>query len=246
MGIGRQCIASLLLVIMILAPICCTAQSNHALRWGVNVDDEFEYVLERKQIDASMEPYLDEYAPFITRVDQGQSIIARVVGLESIPDHIDNATQMPQSNCTLIRANDSTVIMEDMPIIVIPVGDWNFTTEIMNFTDSEDMTFIDTETEWGRVVSSEFYMGVFKISFYWEMRYLKANGTLTVFTMSVQVSGTTWIDVLIIQTGQQSHDNRFRSIMISFALQSIALVIVIFGTTVIYQRMVRSRLRKIE
>lgn len=231
----QKTIAALVIFMVgVMTPIECGAQKNHSLQWGVSVGDEFEYILQKKYIEAGLQEYLDEYAPYLSKVDQGQKIISNVTGLENIPEHIDNVSQMPQCNCTLIRANDSTVLVEDLPIMVVPIGDWNFSATIMNFTQG-DVTTIDTDTDWGRIISSDFYMGIVKVSFYWEMRYLKVNGTLKKMTMRVVVSGSTWIDFVIVQVGQETQNNALLLAIATEAIQVAGIALAIYGSTFIYR-----------
>ncbi|UCE10111.1 MAG: hypothetical protein JSW61_14245, partial [Candidatus Thorarchaeota archaeon] len=148
------------------------SQSNHSLEWGVEIGDEIHYLVLRKTMDPSFQEYIGGYAPFLTDVEEGQRVIARVDHLGEIPAQIDDSRQMPSANCTLLRFNDSEVIMEDMPMMVMPAGDWDFISENMNLTWSEEATAIDTEDEWGYSIASSFLMGIIPISFSWEMRYI--------------------------------------------------------------------------
>jgi hypothetical protein len=202
----------LLFSIVTAAPV--VAQSNHTLEWGVEVGDEIAYVLQRKLLDETFGSYLTEFMPFIDEVNEGQKITARVSHLDPIPSMINESSQMPWSNCTLIRQNDSEVIMEDMFLVVVPIGDWNFSSELggfsmfgevnetegpSNFTAFDDIELVDTDTTWGTVIDTSFVFGIFPISIYMEMLYEKVNGTLTNMRMRVNFAGNDMIDLVFTQ-----------------------------------------------
>lgn len=205
---------SVALLIPFLSASYVSAQSNHSLEWGVEVGDEITYVLQRKLLDETFGSYLSEFMPFISEVEEGQKITARVAHLDSIPSLINESWQMPGSNCTLIRQNDSEVIMEDMFLVVVPIGDWNFSSELggfgffgsvneseapSNFTAFDDIELVDTDTSWGTVIDTSFVFGIFPISIYMEMLYEKVNGTLTNMRMRVNFAGNNMIDLVFTQ-----------------------------------------------
>ncbi len=181
-------------------PAIASAQSNHSLEWGVEVGDEMIYFIQKKTMDESFGGMFGDYAPFLTEVDEGQKVIARVTHLDTIPDQINSTYDIPSSNCTLIRANDSTVIMEGMQMIVTLSGDWSLRTQLANFTDSDDMdmTLIDTEEEWGTVMSASFLIGIFRVNFNWDMRYFKINGSMSKMGIYVEF-GTVMMDILFVK-----------------------------------------------
>ncbi|MFW9887931.1 MAG: hypothetical protein ACFFER_07105 [Candidatus Thorarchaeota archaeon] len=207
-------ILSVALLFSLLNASSVSAQSNHSLNWGVDVGDEITYVLQRKLLDETFGSYLTEFMPFISKVEEGQKITARVTHLDPIPSLINESSQMPSSNCTLIRQNDSEVIMEDMFLVVVPIGDWNFSSELgglaffgeineseapSNFTSFGDIELVDTDTAWGTVIDTSFVFGIFPISIYMEMLYEKVNGTLTNMRMRVNFAGNDMIDLVFTQ-----------------------------------------------
>jgi len=61
----------------------------------------------------------------------------------------------------------------------VPIGDWDFLTEIGNITELVGVTLIDTDDEWGTVGTGSIQTGDGSvISVYVELRYEKQNGTL--------------------------------------------------------------------
>ena len=172
------------------------AESNHSLHWGVEVGDEVVLVLQRKVMDPSFVQYLVGYAPFITNVSEGQRVIARVTSLSPIPSLINGSDQIPQSNCTLIRENDSVVVGEDFSMVVIPSGDWDFMTSIGNYTAIEGMTVINSQDEWGTIMEGSVTWLIFTVTFHIEMRYEKSNGTLKLLRANVDLSGNDIIDIV--------------------------------------------------
>lgn len=206
---------SITLLISIGSAYPISAQSNHSLEWGVEVGDDITYVLQRKLLDETFGSYLTEFMPFISKVDEGQKITARVSHLDSIPSLINESRDMPGANCTLIRQNDSEVIMEDMFLIIVPIGDWNLSSELggfaffsggnttegppTNFTAFEDIELVDTDTSWGTVIDTSFVFGIFPITIYMEMLYEKLNGTLTNMRMRINFAGNDIIDLAFTQ-----------------------------------------------
>ncbi len=192
-------LALLAVVSLITVSIPVQAQSNHSLQWGVELGQEMTYALQRKVLDPSYSSYFADYAPFLTEMSEGQRLIARVTHLDPIPSIINESSQMPRSNCTLIRMNDSEVIMEDMFMIAVPIGDWDFTSEMSNFSFFEEATIVDTEDEWGTVIDATFVMALFPISIHMEMIYEKTNGTMKLMQMLVNFAGSDIIDVIFAQ-----------------------------------------------
>jgi len=189
---------AIILIVLSCSPVgsLTLEQSNHTLRWGVQVGDDVVLVLQRKVVDPAYAQYFVEYAPFITNVSEGQRVIARVTYLSPIPSLINASEQMPHSSCTLIRENDSTVIGIDFSMAAIPIGDWNFTTSIGNYTAIQGMTVIDNQDEWGTVMEGSFSILFFTVTFHIEMRYDKANGTLNLMRANVEFGGNDIIDVI--------------------------------------------------
>ncbi|MHA2083566.1 MAG: hypothetical protein ACXABD_07420 [Candidatus Thorarchaeota archaeon] len=79
----------LLLTILVLsfitigtAATVVSAQPNHTLEWGVDVDDELTYALQRKLIDPSFEVVVSTVAPYIQFMDEGQKATIRFTELE--------------------------------------------------------------------------------------------------------------------------------------------------------------------
>ena len=178
--------------------VAVPAQSNHTLEWGVEVGDEITYVLEKKYLDASFSNQMQDYSFFLDKIDEGQNITARVTHLEPIPDLINESREMPTANCTLLRGNDSEVIAEVFPMIAVPMGDWDFSTEMTSMNWSEDATIVDTPEEWGTSIASKMIFAIFIIEFSMDIRYFKANGTLSLLSIHVEVGGTEMIDIRLV------------------------------------------------
>ena len=174
------------------------AQSNHTLEWGVEVGDEIIYVLEKKELDASFSDQMQGYSFFLDNIDEGENVTARITHLEAIPEFINESRYMPRANCTLLRTNDSEVIADVFPMIAIPAGDWDFTTEMTNLSWSEDSTMVDTADEWGTSLSTKMIFGIFLISFDMDMRYFKDNGTLSLLSFHVKVGGTVMVNIRLV------------------------------------------------
>ncbi|MBD3406259.1 MAG: hypothetical protein GF411_09135 [Candidatus Lokiarchaeota archaeon] len=193
-----------LLFLILFSPtvIGVTAQSNHSLIWGVSVGDEFTYYMEKKTIDPFVQGYLENMSvPFIDDVEVGQKIIARVTQLESIPDQINTTSSryIPQANCTLIRANDSHVLIENMSMLMMPVRDWDLLTEMNNYTGMDGWTVIDNLGEWGSKFEQSFVFAIFFVDIYLEMVFEKQNGSLSRLQIRVTVTGTEMVDLIFVK-----------------------------------------------
>jgi hypothetical protein len=129
-------------------------------------------------------------------ISEGQRVTANVTCLSPIPSYINASDQIPLSNCTLIRENDSAVVAKDLAMIVVPAGDYDFLTQIGNYTGFEGTTIINDQEEWGTVMQGSFMILFFTITFHLEMRYLKANGTLSLMKANVNLSGNDIIDII--------------------------------------------------
>jgi hypothetical protein len=80
---------------------------------------------------------------------------------------------------------------------VIPVGDWDFLAEISNITETEGLTLVDTEDEWG-TIGEGVIPGDPDISVRVEMRYDKENGTLSYLRHHYTALGEDIIDVIFV------------------------------------------------
>jgi hypothetical protein len=178
------------------------ATSNHSLEWGVEIGDEFVYVLQRKLVNEMIGQYMQNSTPFLSELDEGQKVTARVDRLGEFPDEINSSRYLPTANCTLIRENDSQIIMENMSMILVPIGDWEFLREISNFSRSPEelegfeVELIDTDEEWGTRFSGSFLFAIFAITMNMTTIYEKTNGTLKELRFHINVSGDDMLHIV--------------------------------------------------
>ena len=194
---------SVLFLAVILTPMVSLvfAQSNHTLEWGVSPGEEFTYVLQRAfYADDNSKAFLVSQVPFLAQIQAGQKVLLEVDYLEMIQSSINESTQLPRSYCSLLRENDSALIMSDLPSFVIPVGDWEFLDAIENITGAQGLTLIDTEDEWGTIgVGVISGSGGSDINVRIEMRYEKENGTLSYLRQKYTTLGSDLIDIIFVQ-----------------------------------------------
>ncbi|MFX1483739.1 MAG: hypothetical protein ACFFCP_11205 [Promethearchaeota archaeon] len=176
------------------------AQSNNTLEWGVDVGEEFIYVLQRAHYSSqSDKEYMEGQLPFLAEIQEGEKVIVEIAFLEAIEDLINDSTQLPRSYCNLRRFNDSALIMSDLTSLVLPVGDWEFLTEINNMTTTPGITPIDSAEEWGSIGVGTFSSGDgSSVDVRLEMRYEKENGTLNYLRHRYTTLGTDIIDVVFV------------------------------------------------
>ncbi len=195
-------LAFLLLLLYSSTPIIVEAQGTNTLEWGVEVGEEFTYVMQRGYfIHPDYRIAFSEDNPFILSMIVGEKATLRVDGLGEIPTLINDSSQIPQSICNLERSNDSVPINED-PLdlqFVIPIGDWDFLTEMTNLTGLQDVTLVDTADEWGTSGVGSFLapdQSVVTISI--DLKYEKENGTLNYFRIRYSTLNTDLIDIIIV------------------------------------------------
>ncbi len=181
-------------------PIAVEAQANNSLEWGVDVGEEFTYVLQRAYF---ADPnYINAIAidlPFITLMTVGEKFTVRVTDLDTIPMLINETSQLANSTCEMERANDSTLVAIGLQAFVVPVGDWDFLTEMSNITGLQDLSLIDTEDEWGTIGAGSFFAGDGSVvSVTMEVRYEKENGTLNYMRYRYTTLGTDLIDIVLV------------------------------------------------
>ncbi len=216
-----------LILICSSVPITAEAQSN-SLEWGVDVHEEFTYVLQRAYFaDPSNALVAAMYMPYISFMTVGEKATLRVTGLDEIPSLINESSQMPKSSCNLKRANDSVSIWAGLPNFVITIGDWEFLTEISNITEIDELTLIDTAEEWGTIGVTSFQAtdgSVITITN--EKRYEKVNGTLNYIRLRYSTLGNDLIDVILVNwhTGMPT--------IVSEGLQMSTLLIILIATSV--------------
>lgn len=188
------------MLIISAMPVSVIGQSNNSLEWGVNVGEEFTYVLQKAYFaDPSYLAAVEGDLPFISGLIVGEKATMRVTEIEAIPSLINESVQMPLAYCDLERANDSVSIATGRTEFAVPTGDWNFLTEIGNITGLEGVTLIDTADEWGTVGTGSFQAGDGSvISIHIEMRYEKQNGTLNYLRHRYTTLGTDLIDIVLV------------------------------------------------
>ena len=174
------------------------AEGEHSLEWAVEIDDVFTYALQRKLIDPAWTDYAEALVPFIAFLDEGQKAIVKVSDLDEIPQQIMTPAEMPIASCNLERENDSEIILLDSKIFIIPVGDWNFLTEIDNVTMIPDLSLIDTDDEWGTNYITDFSAGGTYVTVHQEIRYEKENGTLNYLRLRYSAHGNDLVDVVFV------------------------------------------------
>jgi len=80
----------LILICLSSVPITAEAQSNN-LEWGVDVDEEFTYVLQRAYFaDPSYAQIVAADMPYVPSMIVGEKHTLRVTGLDEIPSLINN------------------------------------------------------------------------------------------------------------------------------------------------------------
>lgn len=186
----------LILPIVLMRPV--EAIGEHSLEWAVEVEQEFTYALQRKFIDPAWTEYAEALLPFIAHLNEGQQAIVKVVDLDEIPQQITGPGEMPLTSCNLERENDSEVIVFDSKMFVIPVGDWDFLTEIDNITITPNLALIDTEQEWGTNFVTDFSAGGTFVTIHQEIRYEKENGTLNYLRLRYSAHGNDLVDVIFV------------------------------------------------
>jgi hypothetical protein len=176
------------------------AQTNHTLDWGADAGEEFVYVLQREYYsDQSNMIFMEGQIPFLTDIVPGEKVILAVGTLDPIDDMITLPTQLPWSYCDINRFNDSSLIMANLTSFVLPIGDWEFLTDINNMTASPGFTFTETADEWGTIGAGVVIGGDGStIDVRIEMRYEKQNGTLSYLRHHYTTLGTDLIDVIFV------------------------------------------------
>ena len=189
--------AFLLFVVTFAAIAPTSAQQTHTLEWGVEVGEEFTFVLQRKLVDAAWEQSMNNLIPFLSHLDEGQKIFASVEELEEIPTEVD-PSDLPTSQWALTRENDSVIISTSISGFAFPIGDWDILGEAFNVTGIAGMTLIDTNEEWGTILSGPLE-GSSDIELYHEQRYEKENGTQVYLRWTLKQAGYTVVDIVFVQ-----------------------------------------------
>jgi hypothetical protein len=218
-------------------PLAVVAQSN-TLEWGVDLGEEFIYVIQRASFaDASYITLVEPDIPFISELPVGEKAIMNISGLDAIPTLINESSQMPLAHCELMRANDSVSIGTNLTGLVVPIGDWDFLTEIGNIT-AAGLQLVDTAVAWGSIGTGSFQASDGSvISVYFEVRFEKENGTLDYLRLKYSTLGTDLIDVILVNW----HDGMPTVIGADIQLATILMIVIggVIGLVVafiVYQR----------
>ncbi len=192
----------ILVMTLLFAPMLVPvhAQSNHTFEWGVDVGEEFIYVLQREYYsDSVSRVFMETQLPFLAEIEPGEKVILEIGSLDTIENLINESTQLPWSQCNLKRYNDSALIISDLTNLVFPIGDWDFLTEINNVTTTPGITLVENENEWGTIGVGTLTGGDgSSVEVRLEMRYEKRNGTLTYLRHQYTTLGTNIIDVVFV------------------------------------------------
>ena len=197
MKLGPMLTLCLCVLLVAVGNVDVTGCATPPVEWGVEVGDELTYLLQRKTIDSSLASEADNYAPFISMLEAGQKMIARVDWLGPIPPTTNQSWSIPLSNCTMIRENDSQVMMHDMNMIVIPLNVWHLNSSQFNMTSDDGSSLVNTTLQFGSVLDGQFWMGIILVGMHFEMIYSKSDGALDRMMMEVSAYWSKVVDVLI-------------------------------------------------
>ncbi len=177
-----------------------SAQSNNTLEWGVEVGEQFTYALQRAYFaDPYQRAAMEMELPWLQYIEPGQKAILEVTQLDTIASVINSTYEMPVGRSRLLRENDSAQIGSQLTNLLIPIGDWDFLTELGNITGTEGLTLVDTTTEWGTIGRGSYQApGGAVVNAYIEIRYEKTNGTLSYLRYHYTTLGSDLIDVIFV------------------------------------------------
>jgi hypothetical protein len=177
----RRIVLTILVLAIITTGTATSAQPNHTLEWGVDVDEEFTYALQRKLLDPTFEVIVALVAPYIQFMDEGQKATIKFSDLEDVPDQIDSLFDIPNSRATIIRENDSSAFVSNSTLFAVPIGDWDLLSDAMGIEEISGAMLVNNENEWGFTTSGTFVADGNTISVYQELFYEKENGTQSVY-----------------------------------------------------------------
>ncbi|MHA1962325.1 MAG: hypothetical protein ACW99U_19140, partial [Candidatus Thorarchaeota archaeon] len=180
----------LILLIVVPGPSSVIAQN---IEWGVETDESFTYVLQKKYVNdyGEEDPDVFLYFGFLSKIlllEQGKKYNLDIEKLPQSFDQMTNVSSFPLSHCSLISDNDGSVIVENDSFFVVPLGIWNvssnsqeaYMAKVTNVDSwlGEIVSLIDTDEVWG--ISCEFWYGL-KPTWVgaFELLYEKENGTLS-------------------------------------------------------------------
>jgi len=231
-------LAFALLLVCSSVPLVTDAQSNHSLQWGVEVGEEFTYVMQRAYFaDPGYTLVVAEDLPYVSSMTVGEKVTLRVTDLDVIPTLINESSQMPKSSCEMERANDSESIILGLLDFVIPIGDWSFINEMTNISGLEGVTLIDTDEEWGTSGAGSFVAGdgsVITITV--DIKYEKENGTLNYMRHRFSTLGTDLIDIIIVNWHKGMPTIAAAEIqMTTILIISIAAAVCLIVSIIVYQ-----------
>ena len=219
-------------------PLVTEAQSNHSQEWGVEVEEEFTYVMQRAYFaDPNYALGIAVDLPFILDMTVGEKYTLKVTELDQIPTLINESSQMVNSTCDMQRIDDSVTVVPGLLDFVIPIGDWDFVNEMTNISGLQGVTLIDTDEEWGTSGAGSFSSNdgsVITITI--DLRYEKENGTLNYLRHRYSTLGTDLIDIILVNWHQgiptiAPDDIQMTTILII----SIAAVVCLIVSIIVYQ-----------
>ncbi|MHA1882115.1 MAG: hypothetical protein ACTSUO_03630 [Candidatus Thorarchaeota archaeon] len=166
------------------------------LEWGVQVGDEFSYVLQRKTMNPQIAVPFPEWLRFVQIIDEGHQFDLIVESLETIPDSPDASEPGPFSYSTLTRNNDSTLISINSTAFILPTGNWDFHTTRLNLDQHPEILLIDNNDEWGTVESDIFSSENILVNYHVEFRFDKETGALSYVRLKYDTSRTVLVDII--------------------------------------------------
>ncbi|RDE17957.1 MAG: hypothetical protein C4K49_00260 [Candidatus Thorarchaeota archaeon] len=188
-----------LLLSCTLYPLALAAPNN-SLYWAVQVDDEFTYALQRYLVpdDSRWVDVASHTLPFGDLIGVGNKVVAKVTGLDPVPDQINVTADVPNSFCAVLQESDSLEIWSDSTLFVVPVGDWDLLTNMSGLI-IEGSTLIDNDQEWGVTQTGAFTQDSTPIEFTYEIRYEKTNGTLSYLRSRYRAYGNDIFDIVFVR-----------------------------------------------
>jgi hypothetical protein len=190
-------VRAILLFFIISFSVLPIAASASSLTWGVQVGDQFSYALQRKLLDTSYVPLMPPWMSFVLKLNEGDVFTATVTQLDNISETISSAQDMPFSHVWLSTDNGTTNIKTDASQFVVPIGDWDLQTTLLNVSELPDVTLVNTDTEWGISEDSSFVGGTTAYTYLYEWRYGKEQGTLDSARYRLSTYSGDHIDVIM-------------------------------------------------
>ncbi len=179
----KKYIALVLILVLFLSVPFVSAATSDGLEWGINEGDQLNFIFSYEDYNVSI---------------KDESVYIEVSELPTIPDHINELTELVPAFGYVYFANgtsvNETLLTVGGLVAAMPIGNWSYLTSLVSEYDppSGSVTVIDNATCWGYELDAPGASTEFTV--------YKIDGSVGYYYMQAGFVTTLLIEVELIRT----------------------------------------------